>query len=90
MCLSSAHTYTYIYTYIAKVARAALGKKRWIFKGVFAVVRGRKNRIIVLMTLLKFGTLGLQVVTNKARLLDVCVGTSIFDKVPRTFTWLAY
>ena len=29
-----------------KVARAAVGKKRWIFKGIFAAIRGRKDRII--------------------------------------------
>ena len=41
-----------------KVARAAVGKERWIFKGIFAAVRGRKDRIIFLMILLKFGRLG--------------------------------
>ena len=36
------------------------GKKRWIIKGVFAAIRGRKNRIVVFwMILLKFGRLGL-------------------------------
>ena len=34
------------YEGIAKVARAAVGKERWIFKGIFAAVRGRKDRII--------------------------------------------
>ena len=35
-----------MYEGIAKDARAAVGKKRWTFKGVFAAVRGRKDRII--------------------------------------------
>ena len=47
------------YKGIAKVARAAVGKKRWIFKGIFPAIRGHKNRIIFLMILLKFGKLGL-------------------------------
>ena len=34
------------YECIAKVTRTAVGKKRWIFKGIFAAIRGRKNRII--------------------------------------------
>ena len=35
------------YEGIAKVAREAVGKERWIFKGIFAAVRGRKDRIII-------------------------------------------
>ena len=54
---------------ITKVARAAVGKKR-IFKGIFSAIRGRKNRIIFLMILLKFGSFGLQEVINTVRLLD--------------------
>ena len=45
---------------IAKVARAAVGKKRGTFKSISAAIRGRKDRIIsFLMILLKFGRLGL-------------------------------
>ena len=47
------------YEGIANVARAAVGKKVRIFKGVFAAIRGGKNRIIFLMILLKLGRLGL-------------------------------
>ena len=47
------------YEGIAKVARVAVGKKRWISKSIFAVIRGCKDRIIFLMILLKFGRLGL-------------------------------
>ena len=45
------------YEGIAKVARSAIGKKAWIFKGVFAA--SDKNRIILFMILLKLGRLGL-------------------------------
>ena len=41
-----------------KVAGAAVGKEKWIFKGIFAAIRGRKDRIIFLIVL-KFGRLGL-------------------------------
>ena len=34
------------YEGIANVAKTAVGKKRWIFKGIFAAIRGRKNKII--------------------------------------------
>ena len=47
-----------MYEGIAKVARVAVGKKRWIFKGIFAAIRDRKNKIIFLMMLLKFSRLG--------------------------------
>ena len=40
------------YEGIAKVKWAAVGKKRWIFKGIFAAIRGRMNRIIFLVSLL--------------------------------------
>ena len=53
-----------------KVSRAAVGKKRWIFEGIFEAIRGRKNRIIFLMILLKFGRHGLQVATNTVGSLD--------------------
>ena len=38
-----------------KVARAAVDKKRWIFKGIFAAIRGRKNKIIFLNDSIKIG-----------------------------------
>ena len=41
------------YEGIAKVARAAVGKERWIFKGIFAAVRGRKDRIIFFNDIIK-------------------------------------
>ena len=41
------------YEGIAKVARAAMGKKRWIFKGSFAAIRGRKDRIILFNDIIK-------------------------------------
>ena len=43
------------YEGIAKVARAAVGKKRGIFKGIFAAIRGRKNKIIFLKDIIKIG-----------------------------------
>ena len=46
---------------IAKVAMATVDKKRWIFKGIFAAIRGSKNRIFF-MILLKFGRLGLSII----------------------------
>ena len=42
-----------IITGIAKVVRAAVGKKRWIFKGIFAAVRGHKDRIIFFNDIIK-------------------------------------
>ena len=36
-----------------KVARAAVGKERWIFKGIFAAVRGCKDRIIFFNVIIK-------------------------------------
>ena len=41
------------YEGITKVAREPVGKKRWIFKGIFAAVRGRKSRIIFLNDVIK-------------------------------------
>ena len=41
------------YEGIAKVARVAVGKKRWILKGIFAAIRGRKDRIIFFNDVIK-------------------------------------
>ena len=44
---------------IARVVRAAVGMKRWIFKSIFAAIRGRKDRIIFFNDIIKIGRLGL-------------------------------
>ena len=41
------------YEGIANVVRVAAGKKRWIFKGIFAVIRGRKDMIIFFNDIIK-------------------------------------
>ena len=41
------------YEGIAKAARAVVSKKRWIFKGIFAAIRGRTNKIIFLNDIIK-------------------------------------
>ena len=46
------------YESIAKVARVAEGKKRWIFKVIFAAIRGHKNRIIVFNDIIKIWVVG--------------------------------
>ena len=38
---------------MAKVARAVVGKERWIFKGIFAAIRGRNDRIIFFNDIIK-------------------------------------
>ena len=41
------------YKGIAKDARAVVGKKRWIFKCIFAAIRGSKDKIIFLNDIIK-------------------------------------
>ena len=41
------------YEGIAKLARTAVGEKRWNFKGIFAAIRGRKDRTTIFNDIIK-------------------------------------